>query len=138
MARQSQILLLALVVTIACSSESDIESGLVLAAPDTFVGASVLLDGKKIGDLQYLETHGRLFEAVPKKIYGDSIATRVVALKIDFAKMPLPAGEHQLKLENLGKPSAAGSFVLPLKGDQVQVFFVNGTKIEAPSAAPAN
>jgi hypothetical protein len=138
MARQSQILFLALVVTIACSRESDIESGFVLAAPDAYVGASVLLDGKKIGDLQYLETHGGLFEAILKKVQGDSIATHVVALKIDFAKMPIRAGEHQLRLEKLGKPSATGSFVFPFKGDQVQILFVNGTKIEAQSAAPAN
>jgi len=138
MPRQSNILFLALLIAIACSRESDIESGFVLAAPDTYVGASVLLDGKKIGDLQYLQTHGGLFEAVLKKIYGDSIATHVVALKIDFAKMPIRAGEHLLRLEKLGKPGAAGSFVFPSKGDQVQVFFVNGTKIEGQSAAPAN
>jgi hypothetical protein len=138
MNRQSQIFLLAVIAAIACSRESDIESGFVLAAPDTFVGASVLLDGKKIGDLQFLETHGSLFEAVLKKIYGDSIANHVVALKIDFAKMPIRAGEHQLRLEKVGKRSAAGTFVFPFKGDQVQVFFVNGTKIEAQNAAPAN
>src|SRR5258708_6993207 len=130
MARQLPILFLALVVAVACSGEGDVESGLILAAPDTFVGASVLMDGKKIGDLQYLETHGSLFEATLKKIYGDSVANHVVALKIDFANMSIRPGEHQLRVEKTGTPSASGSFVFPFRGDQVQEFFVNGTKIE--------
>ena len=78
MTRHVRISLLALLATIACSGERRIENGIVLAAPDSYVGASVLLDGKKIGELQYL---------------------------------------------------------FPFHGGPVQLFFVNGTKIEVQRGA---
>lgn len=135
MTRHFRISFLALLATIACSGERHLENGIVIAAPDSYVGASILLDSKKIGDLQYLETHGGLFEAMLKKMYGDSPATHVVALKIDFAGTAIRAGEHQLLLETAGQPTAAGSFVFPFHGGPVQLFFVNRTKIEAQRGA---
>ena len=135
MTRYFRISFLALLATIACSGERRIENGIVIAAPDSYAGGSVLLDGKKIGELQYLETHGGLFEAVLKKMYGDSPAIHVVALKIDFARTVIRPGGHQLLLEKAGQPTAGGSFTFPFHGSPVQLFFVDGTKIEVQKGA---
>jgi len=123
------------VLAFACSADSDVQDGFLVAAPDAYVGARVLLDGKEVGELQHLETHGGLFETAMKKFYGDSMAFHVVALKIDLARTSLRNGEHELRVEKAGQPVAAGSFAYPFNGERFQTFFVNGKKIEPATSS---
>ena len=131
MTRTPQILLLALVAgVVACSTEREMESGVVVGAPDQYLGATVLLDSRKVGELQYLETHGGVVEAILKRIYGDSPAAHMVAVRIDVKEVPLAKGQHLVQVEKVGLPVATGSFDFPFKGEQVQVFLVDGEKIK--------
>ena len=68
-----------------------------------------------------------------KKVYGDSPAAHVVAARVNFQQTSIPAGKHELRVEKSGQRTATGTLALPFVGEQVQVFFVYGTKIEAPA-----
>ena len=126
-----------LAATLACSGQGDSGHGFSVAAPEAYVGASVFLDGQKIGELAHLEMRGSWLQSVMKRIHGDSAAFQLVVFHVDLSKRSLPGGEHQLRVEKPGQPSALGSFRYPLS-EPFQIFYVNGSKIQAGVPMAAN
>lgn len=128
--RDKRILAIAiLLLCLRCDSE-DPQHGFSIVAQEQFVGATVLLDGRQLGQMQHLDTHGGPLEALMKRIYGETPALNVVVVNVDLSERGLPSGRHTLRVEKAGVPAAEGAFMYPFDtDDEWQVFFVNGQTI---------
>jgi len=103
--------------------------GFNISADDTLLGASVTVDGQRVGELQNLVTHGTFLEWLLKLKTGDSPAFHLVALNFDARSAHLAAGKHVIRVEKLGRPIASGDFLYPFN-PPFAVFVVSAPHVE--------
>jgi hypothetical protein len=124
-------LTIALLLT-ACAGVDDAQHGLVLVGSEVHRGATVLLDGRPIAQMQPPNYGGSAVQWLMKKVVGESPMNRIVTGHIDLTTTRLARGTHVLRVEKAGLPAAEGSFTYPftsVEPGEFPSFSVDGTKI---------
>ncbi len=106
-------------------------SGINVNASEEWIGATVAIDGREAGKLEYLMLHDSAWEKSLKKQHGDSPAFRVVALNVALDTGTFPRGVHKVRVEKVGRGVAEGEFTFPdPRGSTVQFLSINGQTLE--------
>ncbi len=100
-----------------CAENARAKVDLSVAGPQEFAGATVVVDGRTVGQLDYLMFHDSWWDRYLKWRYPEFPFHDVVALNIDLEPMALAPGSYLVRVEQAGLEPLEQAFQYPITAE---------------------